>query len=387
MINLNEQKKDIVVVIRTAGERTVELCKNLVQSQVDENQIHVIEEKPFFKAVKKTIEIGSNSTAKYLLALDGDMLIYPDAIDYMIYSANKVDYKSFLRIAFQLLDKFRGEIIGAKFYNNYYSKSFLDLLNKIDDNKSFLRPEAEILKKFANQANLSISNNKDHDIGRHDYYQYYSDLYSKYRLRYRRCENDGDTDELKNYIDMKLKNNPDDADYLFVREIFNTAELDIDINDIMSKCGIVEKNPMNGKDFESIINSLSTFSVMDEYKKETNEKIKQWLDSYKSFKDFVDEISPCNNLKGNTAIYGSGVISELLLMSKRELNIKAIIDRNVEKLESYLCGIPIIPIDQIEQYNIDNILIASIAHKDKIRETINNTLKNDNLNIISLDGV
>lgn len=388
MVKLKEQKKDIIVVIRTAGERTAELCKRLVQSQVNEDQIHVIEEKPFFKAVKKTIEIGSKSSARYLLALDGDILLYPDAVEYIIHSVNQIDFEAHLKSSFFILDEFRGKVkSGIHLYNNKYSTKFLKFLNNVDTNKYFLRPESENLKIFAKQNNLCYSYAPNHIVAKHDYFQYYKDLYAKYRLRYKRCENDGDIDSVKNYIEMKLKENPDDMDYLFVREIFNPIDSDMDINYVFHKCGIVEKDSLSEKDCDSIINSLSGNSVMKEYEREINKNMKQWIDSYESFKDFVDANFRCNNLQGNTAIYGAGNICELLLMSKNNLNIKAIIDRNVKETDSYVCEIPVIPIEQIEKFNIDNILIASIAHKDEIRERINNTIKNNNLNIILPDVV
>ena len=384
MMKLNDPKKDIVVVIRSAGERTLGLCKEIVQRQVDEDQIQIIEEKPFFKAVKKTIEIGSESSAKYLLALDADMILYPDTIDYAIHSATEVDFDKHLRLTFFVMDKFRGKTrAGIHLYNNKHSKKIYEFLKEINTDTFFLRPESENMRRCAEQNNLHFKYFPNQIVGMHDYYQYYKDLYIKYRLRLKRCEKDGIVDEVKTQIKTKLKENIDDTDYLFVYEIFTADNVDMDISEFLKKCGITEKPPLTEKNYTSIIESLSDKSVMEDSEKEFDENMRKWVKSYESFKDFVDTNFRCDGLDGNTAIYGRGIISELLLMSKKNLNIKAIIDRNIKETDSSICEIPIIPIDQIERYNIDNIIIASLAHKDEIRNRINTVLANKSINIIA----
>ena len=49
---------DTCVVIRSAGERTEELCRYLAAQQVPEENVVVIREHPFSRAVLKSFEVG-----------------------------------------------------------------------------------------------------------------------------------------------------------------------------------------------------------------------------------------------------------------------------------------------------------------------------------------
>jgi len=380
--------KDMIVVIRTAGERTVEICKKLVCTQIDDSMIHVIEEKPFFNAVKKTILTGSQNRAKYLLALDADILLYPEAIDYMIYQANQIDFDSHLKISFWVLDKFRGRFkSGIHLYNNKYSEEFYGFLSQIDPNENFLRPESENIKKFASLKGLRFSFAPEHIIGKHDFFQYYRDLYSKYRLRYKRCLSDGNADSINRYINEKWAQYPDDKDYVFVREIFGSAETDITLDDILRKFGLSEKEPLNLKMFDVIAQSLAGEQVMRKVKEEINLKLKNWIGSYNEIKDFITRNYRLDTVAGDCAVYGTGDICDLILSAGKHLRIKAIIDNNPEKHGTYINGIPVISINQAQKLNIKNILIGSVSHKDEIRNRINNTLVNNNLNLIAPDSI
>ncbi|RJP62041.1 MAG: hypothetical protein C4541_00465 [Candidatus Auribacter fodinae] len=386
MIKPLKLERDLIIVIRTADERTAGLCKEILKKQVDAGRIHVIEEKPFFRAVQKTIEIGSQSTAPYLLALDADMLLYPDAMEYIFHALTLHDFNLSLKWSFWVHDKFRGEVkAGIHLYNNRYSKEFYAFLKKIDPAGEWLRPESDNMKIFAKQHNLEYSYAPEHIVAQHDFHQYYRDLFPKYRLRYLRCKNDGKVDNVQTYIAEQLAENPNDMDFAFVQAIFDTAEENVTLNDILNRCGIDEKQPLKPDEHKAIINELSSKSVIADYTNTITGKMKQWTDSYELFKSYVKEKFICENLTGNTAVYGTGALSEIVLMAKNDLNITAIIDRDPANAGSYLCGIPIIPIEQISEHGIQNIVIGSLAHKDQIRERINSAFANNDLNIISMN--
>ncbi len=384
----SRKRKDITVVIRTAGERTVEISKRLVQNQIDESRIHAIEEKPFFNAVKKTIEIGSRSSTAYLLALDADILLYPDAIDYMMYEVDQFDFDQHLKISFWVSDKFRGRFkSGIHLYNNIYSIPFYNFLSCIDPYSDFLRAESENMKKFAVKEGLIYSFAPYHVIAKHDYFQYYRDLYSKYRLRYKRCVADGNMDNITKYIHAKQAEYPDDQDYIFVREIFNTANENISVDEILLKLGMQEKEPINYKMFESITESLSCESVMQKVKDDLDLKLKNWINSYNEIKEFLTKNYHLNSISGPSAIYGTGDICDLVLSAGKSLRVKAVIDNNPEKYGDFVNGIPVMALEEAIKLDIKNIIIGSIYHKDEIRQRIQNTVTNGNLNLIALDSI
>ncbi len=388
MTTINELKKDLIIVLRTAGERTVELCKTIIESQIDKKQIYVIEEKPFLKAVKKTFEIGSANPAKFLLAIDADILLYPDAIDYILYEANQFDSNLFFKFDCWVLDKFRGKTTaGVHFYFNQHSKAFFKFLKTIDDNEFFLRPEFDNLKKFCDLNNLRYLSISSHIVAFHDYMQYYRDLFNKYNLRYKRCVADKTVDTVKEHIQKKCIENPDDMEYMVVYEIFNQTNNYTQVQKILDKLDLDEKASLPTSSFGAIIESLSSHRIMDNVIQEVNDNLKNWIESHNSFKKFLHNNLFIKNLNSNTAIYGTGDICEVILSSDREKKIKAVIDNNPENVGSSINGIPVISIEQINDFHIENILIASVAHKDVIRERITGHIDSENLNIIALEVV
>ena len=83
-MNSTDQNNDVTVVIRTIGERTTGLCKNLVAGQVPEQNIVTISERPFHQAVVKTFEMGQQMNHRWTIALDADVLLYPVTISRML---------------------------------------------------------------------------------------------------------------------------------------------------------------------------------------------------------------------------------------------------------------------------------------------------------------
>ena len=103
--------KDITVVIRSAGERTLDLCHSLVSEQVEEQNIFIIKEKPFSKAVLKNFEIGIENGHKYTLAIDADILLYNKSIELLVKNFSNLteDYFVYQGLVYdKFFNKFRG---------------------------------------------------------------------------------------------------------------------------------------------------------------------------------------------------------------------------------------------------------------------------------------
>lgn len=167
--------KDVFIVIRSSGERTETLCEFLIQKQVPKNQIIVIKERPFLKAVEKTFQLGISNNKKWTLAIDADILIRDNCINEMVESAEKQADALFVYQGF-VKDKIFGtnRAGGPHLYRTKYLIHALDFLT---NNDKIFRPESEIYEIMAKEGFLIYGDNKIY--GLHDYEQYYKDLFRK----------------------------------------------------------------------------------------------------------------------------------------------------------------------------------------------------------------
>ena len=97
--------EDVFVVVRANGERTTRVSLKLVSYQVPKDNILVINETPFSKAVKTTFQKGIEANQKWTLALDADVLLKTGAIKELINRAESLP-QNFFMIQGRVLDKF-----------------------------------------------------------------------------------------------------------------------------------------------------------------------------------------------------------------------------------------------------------------------------------------
>ncbi len=266
---MKNEHSNIFIVIRRNQERTFGLCSFLSSCQIENNQIVSICEKPFFNAVKKTFEIGLDSTKCYLLGMDADVLLFPDALEYMIYETQNYGAgKDWFRIDFSVYDKFRGRVTaGAHLYNNKYSGNFYNFLNT-SGRGDVLRPEYDNVKAFCESRKLEYRHIPHYIVGKHDYFQYYRDIYRKYHLREKRSHLDKNTDlVLKNLRQMRISF-LDDYDYAVALKAFEESYEGIPpCEDVCAALGIQEKQPIPEKDFSLIQQSLASSRIMQKIEK------------------------------------------------------------------------------------------------------------------------
>ena len=174
---------DLFVILRTAKERSYPLAKKALSLQT--SKYAVIEEYPFFDALKKMFATGKERSEKYLLALDADVVLHPGSLESIVEIANEHLAKSpaLFFLDFFVMDKFRGKCCsGCHLYVNQYSK---DLHAHLVSNSDDTRPENQLILDFAKTHHMT--HEKSHFIvGLHDFEQYYRDLYAKYFRRARR---------------------------------------------------------------------------------------------------------------------------------------------------------------------------------------------------------
>ncbi len=248
---------DILVVVRNIGERSLPLCLASLKKQ--KQDFVLVNETPFLKAVAKMWEIGSKSTAPFLLGLDADVILYEDAIEKI---KEVIDYympkmASIGRIDFSVKDKFRGSVrAGCHLYNNKHSKTFFDFFQKLEYNPKVFKPERDNNQIIMDTLGLEKISYRIQEFGLHDYEQFYKHIYIKY---YNIAVKSSPThvDNVLALLKSDKKKNPKDFDYDFAieglikgrgqDEAVTDARLYPSVDFFLKKLGIEEKAPIEKK--------------------------------------------------------------------------------------------------------------------------------------------
>lgn len=164
------------IIIRSVGERTQSLCKNLILDQgVSEEAVFVINQAPFSKALKVGFEIGLDEKKPWTFCVDADLLLRSRSILNMIEHAERQP-SNVCELQGFVLDKLYG---GARKGGiHLYRTSLLDKMIKcIPSEGKDIRPETYALNAMqaAGYPWLTVPEL----IGLHDFEQTYEDLYRK----------------------------------------------------------------------------------------------------------------------------------------------------------------------------------------------------------------
>jgi hypothetical protein len=167
--------ESVLAVIRSSGERTTNLCKQLLARQIPEKNIVVIRESPFRKAVIRTFECGLEYGLPWTFALDADTLILENALHSMLVAIENSEENVF-EVQGQVMDKLFA-CARAAGQHIYRTSLFEKALKLIPPDSVSMRPETYTLGMMANQGQPWIQN--DLLLGLHDFEQYYRDIYRK----------------------------------------------------------------------------------------------------------------------------------------------------------------------------------------------------------------
>jgi len=174
--NTKEELSDqVMVIVRSADEATQMLCQQLIENEVSKENIAVVREVPFSRAVRKTFELGLESDKKWTLAVDADILLRENAIKDMVNWAEQCeDY--FFELQGRVFDKFfcTPRPGGPHLYRTEYLEKAISF---IPGDPNHLRPESYTYHKMA-ETGLHFY----HDLevyGIHDFFQYYRDIHRK----------------------------------------------------------------------------------------------------------------------------------------------------------------------------------------------------------------
>jgi hypothetical protein len=165
----------VVVIIRSARERTFEVCRELVMKQIPANSVEVVDERPFERALKRTYEIGIQRAAKWTMTLDADVLLRKTAVSTLVAEAEKLPEK-YVQIEGRIHDKLTGlyRPAGHRVYRTQHLKR---CLREIPPEGTTVRPEYVTLQ---NMEQLGFPSKRiDLVCGIHDYEQFYRDIYRK----------------------------------------------------------------------------------------------------------------------------------------------------------------------------------------------------------------
>lgn len=263
-------KSDIHVVIRSNNERTVGLCYFLACKQLTMDQITLIKEKPFEKAVLKTFEIGKQyQEKKILIGLDADILLFGDAMDYVTYIMNQRDAGKTFRVDFPIFDKFKGRVHGVHVYNNFYSSDFYQFYSSLDLDRDINKKESHAVELYCEGENLRANERPRFICAKHDYFQFFRDIFEKNRSRFFRM-NDDTKKTMLNFLYLRQKESIDDFDYNVALEGLFSVETGKNCNRVLADIDLCEKESLSPDLYPVIMKTLSKCRILPKVSKETS---------------------------------------------------------------------------------------------------------------------
>jgi hypothetical protein len=166
---------EVCVVIRAAGERTLDHCVALLEGQVSSRNITVLNERPFAEAVRRTLEIGSQSGCPWTLAVDADVLVFGDALRVLLTEAVRAPQNCF-SVEAKVVDRLFGgpRAAGIHLFRSALLEPALEL---VDEGARTHRPEHTVRSGMNARGCSTVW--MEAVVGLHDYEQYRRDYYRK----------------------------------------------------------------------------------------------------------------------------------------------------------------------------------------------------------------
>lgn len=157
---------ETLVTIRVASERTAHACQEIIE-QTNPDHVLVIRTEPFVEAVRQCLGAAIALRATWLMTVDGDMLVSPDALARLVALARR-EAQSVWQIQGQMLCKLGGiRNCGPRLIRGAAAKAALEHLTDA------VRPEAELTRALPGFRKVECQ------TGLHDYLQWYRDYHRK----------------------------------------------------------------------------------------------------------------------------------------------------------------------------------------------------------------
>ena len=173
MTDLNDK---VTIIIRSVGERTEQLCRELILAQgIAPANVVIVHEAPFSAAMRKSFEIGIERGLPWTFCVDADVLLRPGSVETMVSLAEE-QAENVCEIQGYILDKFFGgpRHGGVHLYRTALLPKVIDCIPAEGVN---VRPERHTLYAMKAQGHPWVS--VPYLVGLHDFEQYYRDIFRK----------------------------------------------------------------------------------------------------------------------------------------------------------------------------------------------------------------
>jgi hypothetical protein len=241
----------VSVVIRSVGERTEAVCRQLILEQgVAEKAVFVIHEAPFSRAMRVGFEIGLSQGRPWTFCVDADLLLRPDSVARMVSLAEK-QAENVCEVQGYILDKlFGGPRTGGV---HLYRTKLLDrVLAAIPAEGINIRPEFHTLIAMKDAGFPWVE--VPELLALHDFEQRYTDIYRKCFVHAHKHANFTDL-----FLSIWREGAPVDPDYRvalagFARGIEHYGEVHIDARSALFRSsvdalGLTDKPAMEQADW------------------------------------------------------------------------------------------------------------------------------------------
>lgn len=164
---------DVTVIIRTVGERTEGVCRDLLSEQVPATHVVSVSNTPFSATLADGYRIGIERGLPWTLCIDADVLVVQDAVRKLRDAAELLPPDAF-EVQGLVFDQFLGILRPAG--NHLYRTALFDkALPMIPADGQHARPETCTLQQMV-QAGHSW-HQRSLVVGVHDFQQYYRDVF------------------------------------------------------------------------------------------------------------------------------------------------------------------------------------------------------------------
>jgi hypothetical protein len=167
---------DVTIVVRSANERTEDLCATLARPQG--SSLEVIHERPFHRALVRGFEIGLAARRAWTLCLDADILLFPDAVSRL--KATATDAPDSSGCGGTMIDKFYGDlrVRGAHLYRTDLLSREIEIAREMGDAQ---RPETRVHDAMTSDGHPWLVS--ESAVGLHGYGQFYRDIFRTNAVR------------------------------------------------------------------------------------------------------------------------------------------------------------------------------------------------------------
>lgn len=164
-------------IVRAVGERTEDLCIDLVRRYREKGgSLSVVREQTHADAVEKTLLTAADQGNRWVVVVDADMLLYPNALKNMKDELEAMHSGASV-VHFAVSDKlYRMKRWGVTVFRRDAATEGLQLLQGLRSGRN-LKIERALIKKLQEAGRVVTFSRTD--VALHDFYQYYTDLYRK----------------------------------------------------------------------------------------------------------------------------------------------------------------------------------------------------------------